>query len=109
MDNPITLPRSEDTVLLKQDPYTSDVDLLRETMNKLFDEEDSFTQRVREVVIGSQSRRQFEDNVEPDDDGVMDILGSHLDSDDLESMLRNLKQLQTFTYAERTMRYSFSD
>lgn len=102
MDNPITLPRSEDTALLKQDPYVSDAGKLSEIVEKLFDEEDVFTQRVREVVIGSQSRRKFEDNAETDTDGIIDILGNRLDSDDLECILRNLNQLQTFTYDERT-------
>jgi hypothetical protein len=94
----ITLPRSEETALLKQEQYTTDNDVLRETMGKLFEPEDEFTQRVREIVIGSQAKRENEDDAEPDEDGVVDILGYELDSELLEQMLRNLKELHTFTY-----------
>ncbi|KIW73875.1 hypothetical protein PV04_01958 [Phialophora macrospora] len=97
-DLQITLPRSEETALLKQEQYTTDNDSLRETMGKLLEPEDEFTQRVRELVIGSQAKREDEDDGQPDEDGVVDILGYELDSELLEQMLRNLKELHTFTW-----------
>ncbi|KAJ9608484.1 hypothetical protein H2200_007472 [Cladophialophora chaetospira] len=98
-EDSIILPRSEETALLKLEHHTSEErDLIRQTVTKLLDPENEYGRQVRELVIGSRSSSKYDDDVEADEDGAVDILGQDLNSTVLEEILRNLKELRTFSW-----------
>ena len=97
-----SLPNQETTAFLKRDTYASEgKEDVRNAVNKVVDLEDGSLQQMKELVIGSQEHSAYRNDIEPDEDGTVEIIGHELHTGHLERILRELVSLETFTYSQQ--------